>query len=300
MKNSLLVGLVRSENTALSFPGIETLVQNVENENRTLAEFSLVFSEYSDESGWRALTSGEVVALAIPQQEAPLDLPDGFQYFCLTRLPERKRIIVCSPSVYKEDNDGKLADGTQVIVKTDACGKQILWINSKLKYKIDAVESYDNSYVCDQHQSLAVLMYEDQFSREKYAEDTFRIIRIHPNEFPEPAGFGKLVWVAHRESFRVMKTIRDQYHHPEIVGCANTERKIYKNVKLHTDASIRVRCFQDNRQFYHVKAVLIPSKSDNIFTHTMSQSTHHLLAEKMTHVLLEYIKKEKEIYVFDI
>lgn len=294
MKYPLQVGLLRHRDSTPFELDFEQLTQYNGIEQKATNEQLVRITEYLDGTAWKALKSGEVVALAIPQHESPLELPDGFQYFCLTKLPERKRIIVCAPSVYREDNDGKLADGTQVIVDSEASGKQILWINQKLKYKVDSVESYKNPGVWAHHHALAVLMFEDQFYGEAIGEETFRIIRLHPNEFPEPAGSGKLVWVAHKESFQMMKIIRQHYHHPEIVPCANTERKIYKTLSLHTDAEIRVRCYQDSRHFYHVKAVLIAANSDHIFTHTMSQSTHHLLAEKMTTVLLNYINKEKD------
>lgn len=249
--------------------------------DETLPE--LTFSAIQPHSWFDDISENKIDIACIDLQEAPFALSDSCLYFAMKSGKTAGKTIFCHPDYFSPSDDLKLKKNTVITVRDESEGIMLQYLNPDILYRISENGILPEPYHWQPDGLQAVLW--DTFIDEKSIPEGFVAIHIHPDEFPEKAGNGRLVFGGHRDSAGIMKAFHACFHERELVPCANTEREIARHFVHHTGISLRVRCRKDDRNNYHVRAVVIHEASKKIFQHTMSQSTHFKLAEKMIDVL---------------
>lgn len=244
----------------------------------------LIFSSTKKTTWFDGVVNDKIDIACMPLLDAPFELPGSCFYFALKtwKFPERK--IISHPDFFSPVDDLKLKPGTVVTVFDENDGIVLQYLNPEIEYKTIDRQTFIGALAAGTESFQALLLDNTSMNTIQVPEG-FLSVNIHPDEFPEMAGSGKIVFGGHRDTAGIMKAVHACFHEKDIVTCANIEREIAKNLISRTSITLRVRCKKDERNNYHVKAIVIQNSSKKLFQHAMSQSTHFKLAEKMIDVL---------------
>ena len=244
----------------------------------------LIFFSSTMTTWFEDVLEDKIDIACLPLENAPFEFPGSCFYFAMKtwNVPERK--IICHPDFYSPADDLKLKPGTVVTVFDNNDGILLQHLNPEIEYETVDRQTFSDVWESGTA-SFQAFLHDNAGETTPRIPDGFLSVNIHPDEFPERAGSGKIVFGGHRDTAGILRAIYTCFHEKDIVPCTNIEREIARNFISYSHISLRVRCRKDERNNYHVKAVLIDTSSKKLFQHSMSQSTHFKLAEKMIDVL---------------
>lgn len=244
----------------------------------------LIFSSTTSTTWMDDILKDKIDVACLPLEDAPFELPGPCFYFAMKTWKASERKIICHPDFFSPADDLKMKPGTVVAVFDENDGILLQHLNPAIQLK-----TVNRQILRDIQDGGTVnfqaLLLDNAAMSTMQIPAGFLSVNIHPDEFPEKAGSGKIVFGGHRDTASILKAVHACFQEKEIVSCANIEREIAKKFISRGNISLRVRCRKDDRNNYHVKAAVIDFSSKKLFQHAMSQSTHFKLAEKMIDVL---------------
>lgn len=231
-----------------------------------------------------ALENDVVDVVATTLEFAPYVVPESCRYIALFENNPLSPNLRVMEQQYAPSEDLKILPGTLVGVPDEVSGLQLTYLNPVIQIKVIDGTILNNPDLWSEQEIQAGLVL---FSDSEGPKDNKNLITVplHPGEFLRSPGSGKIVFAAHRESIPVSKFIFDTIHTAGLTAITNNERKIAKHFADRSHLIIKTYCRKDERNYYHLKAGLIDLQQKKYFQHTMSQSTHFKLAEKMIDVL---------------
>ncbi|MBK7524249.1 MAG: hypothetical protein IPI53_08820 [Saprospiraceae bacterium] len=249
-------------------------------------EINAALSEVNNQDWVHNLLSEEKDVICVPFSVIDNSIPHELKTFALFSMEKNPSCIYCSLPVFDQTEDLRLKKGSRIGVNNPVQAAQIKHLNPDVDCKV--IPEKNDLLLKFESGELDAFLSESNTLKPNNTTD-LQIIPLHPDEFIENTGSDKLVLIAHRESEKWMKMLYPVFHEKILTVCSNVERTISKHFGNLTNHVVKVRCTQDHKNFFHVKAVMINQVTSTYFEYKMSQSTHHQIAEKMINVLSEYV-----------
>jgi hypothetical protein len=231
-----------------------------------------------------ALENDEVDVVAINLEHAPYLVPQNCRYVALLENKQNNPFLSVLENQYAASEDLKMLPGTVVGVPDEISGYQLMYLNADINFKVTDTTILHDPDVWSEN-GIQAALYLPPANNLPKNNLSLMTVHLHPGEFLITPGTGKMVFAVHRESMAVSRFIFDTFHTPGLPAVSNTERKIALHFAGRDHLIIKTYCRKDERNYFHLKAGMIDLQQKKYFQHTMSQSTHFKLAEKMTDVL---------------
>jgi porphobilinogen deaminase len=271
----------------------ELLVKKTEQwkSNFTEKEIHIKLS-YVNNGDWsHHLLNGDKEIICLPLSFTDNSVPEELRIFALFSNDVKPRNIICSLHSYDQTEDLRLKKGSRIGVTDPVHAVQLRHLNPEIN-SFEVADYYNLKQKFESGELDAFLSKLNDENIENIKNS--KVITLHPDEFIENTGYDKLVLTAHRESKKWMEILYPVFHDKNLTVCSNVERTICKHFDYLTSFVVKVRCKKDNKNFFHVKAALINKDTSTYFEHTISQSTHHRIAEKMIYMLSGFIKQSSK------
>jgi hypothetical protein len=231
-----------------------------------------------------ALENDEVDVVVTNLEHAPYLVPQNCRYIGLLENKHNNPFLLVPENQYAASEDLKMLPGTVVGVPDEISGYQLNYLNVDINFKVTDNTTLHNPDLWSDN-GIQAALYLSPANNQTKEPLPFMTVPLHPGEFLRTSGTGKIVFAVHRESLAVSRFIFDTFHTPGLPAISNTERKIALHFNGRDHLIIKTYCRKDERNNFHLKAGIIDLRQKKYFQHTMSQSTHFKLAEKMTDVL---------------
>lgn len=236
-----------------------------------------------------ALENDEVDVVVTNLEHAPYLVPQNCRYIGLLENKHNNPFLLVPENQYAASEDLKMLPGTVVGVPDEISGYQLNYLNVDINFKVTDNTTLHNPDLWSDN-GIQAALYLSPANNQTKEHIPFMTVPLHPGEFLRTPGTGKIVFAVHRESLAVSRFIFDTFHTPGLPAVSNTERKIASHFAGRDHLIIKTYCRKDERNFFHIKAGMIDLKQKKYFQHSMSQSTHFKMAEKMTDVLESFCK----------
>lgn len=114
----------------------------------------------------------------------------------------------------------------------------------------------------------------------------FHLVAFSPKELVPAPGQGALAWQANADDKATRRIFR-LLHYPEVSALTNVERSVLKLLGESSAAAAGVYCERDAAGYYHIWAAMPEGPEGPVRHLRLSQSTSHLLAERVVEALLQ-------------
>lgn len=130
----------------------------------------------------------------------------------------------------------------------------------------------------------AILLAAASLTRLEINLSEFHVVRFNPREFVPAPAQGVLAWQARSDDKDTRRALK-HIHHPEVSAVVNVERRVLNLLDGGRQTPLGAYCEQDGAGNYHVWAAKADAWNAPVKRVRLSQSTRHMLAERVVEAL---------------
>jgi len=231
-----------------------------------------------------ALLASEVDVAVHSLKDLPTVQPEGLALAGLSRREDPADLLLIHPDSHDDKGILGLRPGANVGTSSIRRQTQILDLAPEVKVtdlrgnvptRVNKLreKSYD-----------AIILAAAGLNRLEMNLDDLVVKRLHPREFVPAPGQGVIAYQV-READTEMRKIISHIHHKETSKTTNIERSVLRSMDGGCQVPLGVYCEIDQAQNFHVFSAYQAPQTTGLARYHISQSTKHLLADKMVEKL---------------
>ncbi|HMQ50012.1 MAG TPA: hydroxymethylbilane synthase [Saprospiraceae bacterium] len=231
-----------------------------------------------------ALLRGDVDVAVHSMKDLPTAMPEGLVITAVSERADPADCLLIAPHAIDEASLFRLKKGA--VVGTSAARRKAQMRHFRPDVQLTDIRGNVPTRIAklEEGQFDAIFLAAAGVQRLALDLSAFHVVKFSPKEFVPAPAQGVLAWQCCRENVAV-RHIFKQIHQSKTAAATNLERQVLRLMQGGCQMPIGVFCEQDHLGYYHIWAAMADHWEEPLRKVSLSQSTHHQLAERVVQAL---------------